>query len=180
MTGRVAAVSRSATHTLIKGNQAEIRLLEGLGVEDDAHAGATVKHRSRVARDPHQPNLRQVHLIHAELHDELHGAGFDVDAGQMGENITTRGVDLLGLATGTRLRLGEEAIVEVTGLRNPCAQLDGIQAGLMAAVLDRDERGNLVRKAGVMAVVVAGGPVRPGDAIAVELPPAPHRPLGPV
>ena len=180
MSGRVAAVSRSAAHTMSKGNQAEIRLLEGLGVEGDAHAGATVKHRSRVARDPHQPNLRQVHLIHAELHDELRGAGFDVAVGQMGENITTWGVDLLGLPTGTRLRLGEEAIVEVTGLRNPCAQLDGIQAGLMAAVLDRDERGNLVRKAGVMAVVVAGGPVRPGDAVTIELPPAPHRPLGPV
>ncbi len=180
MTGRVAAVSRSATHTMSKGNQEEIRLLEGLGVEDDAHAGATVKHRSRVARDPHQPNLRQVHLIHAELHDELRRSGFDISAGQMGENITTEGVDLLGLPTGARLRLGDEAIVEITGLRNPCQQLDGIQDGLMAAVLDRDERGNLVRKAGVMGVVVAGGPVRPGDAIAVELPPALHRPLGPV
>ena len=180
MSGRVAAVSCSATHSLSKGNQPAIRLLEGLGVEGDAHAGTTVKHRSRVARDPHQPNLRQVHLIHAELHDELRGAGFDVSAGQMGENITTRGIDLLGLPTGARLRLGDEAIVEVTGLRNPCAQLDGLQAGLMAAVLDRDERANLIRKAGVMAVVVAGGLVRPGDAITVELPPAPHRPLGPV
>ncbi len=180
MSGRVAAVSCSATHSMSKGNQPAIRLLEGLGVEGDAHAGTTVKHRSRVARDPHQPNLRQVHLIHAELHDELRGAGFDVSAGQMGENITTRGIDLLGLPTGTRLRLGDEEIVEVTGLRNPCAQLDGLQSGLMAAVLDRDEQGNLVRKAGVMAVVVAGGLVRPGEAVTVELPPAPHRPLGPV
>jgi MOSC domain-containing protein YiiM len=173
-------VSLSGTHSLSKGNQPAIRLLEGLGVEGDAHAGTTVKHRSRVARDPHQPNLRQVHLIHAELHDELRGAGFDVSAGQMGENVTTRGIDLLGLPTGARLRLGDEAIVEVTGLRNPCAQLDRLQAGLMAAVLDRDEQGNLVRKAGVMAVVVAGGLVRPGEAVTVELPPAPHRPLGPV
>ena len=180
MSGRVAAVSCSATHSLSKGNQPVIRLLEGLGVEGDAHAGTTVKHRSRVARDPYQPNLRQVHLIHAELHDELRGAGFDVSAGQMGENITTRGIDLLGLPTGARLRLGDEVIVEVTGLRNPCAQLDGLQAGLMAAVLDRDERGNLIRKAGVMAVVVAGGLVRPDDAVTVELPPAPHRPLSPV
>jgi MOSC domain-containing protein YiiM len=178
--GRVAAVSRSATHALSKENEAAIRLLEGLGVEGDAHAGTTVKHRSRVARDPSQPNLRQVHLIHAELHDELRGSGFEVAAGQMGENITTRGIDLLGLPTGARLRLGDEAIVELTGLRNPCAQLEQIQAGLMAAVLDRDERGNLIRKAGVMGVVVAGGPVRPGDAVTVELPPAPHRPLGPV
>jgi MOSC domain-containing protein YiiM len=140
----------------------------------------TVKHRSRVARDPSQPNLRQVHLIHAELHDELRAAGFDVVAGQMGENITTAGVDLLGLPTGTRLRLGDEAVVEVTGLRNPCAQLDGIQPGLMAATLDRDERGRLIRKAGVMGVVLAGGEVRAGDEIRVELPPQPHRPLEPV
>ena len=180
MGGSVAAVSRSATHSLIKGNQPAIRLLEGLGVEGDAHAGTTVKHRSRVARDPHQPNLRQVHLIHAELHEELRGAGFDVAAGQMGENITTRGIDLLGLPAGTRLRLGDEAVVAITGLRNPCAQLDRIQPGLMAAVLDRDERGNLIRKAGVMATVVAGGPVRPGDPVAIELPPEPHRPLEPV
>lgn len=180
MTGKIAAVSRSASHTMCKGSQAEIRLLTGLGVEDDAHAGTTVKHRSRVARDPSQPNLRQVHLIHAELHAELRGAGFAVSAGQMGENITTEGVDLLALPTGARLRLGEQAIVEVTGLRNPCAQLDGIQPGLMAATLDRDARGNLIRKAGVMAVVIAGGVVRPGDAIAIDLPATPHRPLEPV
>jgi len=177
MTGRVAAVSRSATHTMTKGDQSAIRLLAGLGVEGDAHAGVTVKHRSRVARDPSQPNLRQVHLIHAELHAELRAAGFDLAPGQMGENITTEGVDLLGLPTGTQLRLGDEAVVEVTGLRNPCAQLDGIQPGLMAATLDRDMHGNLIRKAGIMAVVVASGPVRPGDAVAIELPPAPHRPL---
>ena len=180
MTGRVAAVSRSATHSLSKGNQEAIELLEGLGVAGDAHAGTTVKHRSRVARDPHQPNLRQVHLIHAELHEELRGAGFDIAAGQMGENITTQGIDLLGLPTGTRLRLGAAAIVAITGLRNPCAQLDRLQPGLMAAVLDRDERGGLIRKAGVMATVVAGGPVRPGDPVTVELPPTPHRPLAPV
>lgn len=178
--GTVAAVSRSASHTMAKGNQAAIRLLTGLGVEDDAHAGVTVKHRSRVARDPHQPNLRQVHLIHAELHHALRDAGFTVSAGQMGENITTEGIDLLGLPTGTRLRLGDEAIIEITGLRNPCAQLDEIQAGLMAAVLGRDAQGNLIRKAGIMAVVVANGLVRPGDAVAIDLPPTPHRPLEPV
>src|SRR5438067_5658836 len=159
MEGRVEAVSRSATHSLSKGNQAAIRLLEGLGVEGDAHAGTTVKHRSRVARDPSQPNLRQVHLIHAELHEELRGSGFHLSPGQMGENITTEGIDLLGLPTGTRLRLGDAALIEITGLRNPCAQLDQIQPGLMAAVLDRDAAGNLIRKAGVMAVVVSGGPV---------------------
>jgi MOSC domain-containing protein YiiM len=180
MAGCVEAVSRSATHTMAKGNLAEVRLLEGLGVEGDAHAGTTVKHRSRVLKNPFQPNLRQVHLIHAELHDELRAAGFDVAAGQMGENITTRGIALLDLPTGARLRLGDEAVIEVTGLRNPCAQLDGIQRGLMAAVLDRDEQGNLIRKAGVMAVVIAGGVVRPDDTITVELPPTPHQPLQPV
>ena len=163
MDGRVTAVSRSATHTLTKPAHGSIRLLTGLGVEGDAHQGETVKHRSRVARDPSQPNLRQVHLIHAELHDELGAAGFTVVAGQMGENITTRGVDLLGLPAGTRLRLGDTAVVEVTGLRNPCAQLNQIQPGLMAATLGRDAQGDLVRKAGVMSIVLTGGEVRPGD-----------------
>ena len=177
MNGEVISVSRSAGHTFAKANGDAVRLLAGLGVEGDAHMGGTVKHRSRVRRDPTQPNLRQVHLIHAELHDELRAAGFDVSAGQMGENVTTRGVDLLGLPTGTTLHLGETASVEVTGLRNPCKQLDGLQPGLMEAVLDRDEKGNLVRKAGVMAVVVTEGEVRPGDGVRVELPPKQHRPL---
>src|SRR6266536_4912396 len=146
MDGRVEAVSRSATHTLSKGNQATIRLIAGLGVEGDAHAGATVKHRSRVARDPSQPNLRQVHLIHADLHEELRAAGYEVTPGAMGENVTTRGIDLLGLPRGTRLHLGPEAVVEITGLRNPCVQLDGLQQGLMAATLDRDDHGELIRK----------------------------------
>jgi MOSC domain-containing protein YiiM len=180
VSGTVVAVSSSAAHTMSKPNQGQIRLLAGLGVEGDAHQGETVKHRSRVKRDPTQPNLRQVHLIHAELHDELREAGFTVSPGQMGENITTCGVDLLGLPVGTRLLLGDTATVEVTGLRNPCAQLDGITPGLMKATLDHDEEGNLVRKAGVMGVVVCGGEVRPGDAIRVELPPAPHKPLQPV
>jgi MOSC domain-containing protein YiiM len=178
--GIVTAVSRSGTHTMSKPNQESIQLLTGLGVADDAHQGETVKHRSRVQRDPTQPNLRQVHLIHAELHDELRDAGFAVSPGQMGENITTRGVDLLGMPAGTRLLLGDTAAVEVTGLRNPCAQLNGIAAGLMAATLDHDEDGNLVRKAGVMGVVVSAGEVRPGDTIRVELPPVPHRSLEPV
>jgi MOSC domain-containing protein YiiM len=177
MNGVVTAVSCSPTHTFTKPNQESIRLLTGLGIEGDAHRGLTVKHRSRVVRDPSQPNLRQVHLIHAELHDELQMASFAVSAGQMGENVTTRGVDLLRLPTGTRLHLGETAVVEVTGLRNPCTQLDHFQAGLMAAVLERDEDGILMRKAGVMAIVLAGGEVRPGDVITVELPPEPHRSL---
>jgi MOSC domain-containing protein YiiM len=176
----VAAVSSAPKHTFSKENRAEIRLLAGLGVEGDAHLGETVQHRSRVARDPSQPNLRQVHLIHAELHDELRGAGFTVSAGDMGENVTTRGVDLLDLPLGARLRLGDSAVVEVTGLRNPCVQLDGFQAGLLAAVLDRDADGGLIRKAGVMGVVLTSGTVRPGDPIRIELPAQPHRRLAPV
>jgi MOSC domain-containing protein YiiM len=180
MHAKVTAVSSDETHSFSKSNRDIITLLAGLGVQGDAHQGTTVKHRSRVARDPTQPNLRQVHLIHSELHDELQERGFDVTPGAMGENVTTSGLDLLALPAGTRLRLGREAIIEVTGLRNPCAQLDGFQPGLMAATLDRDEAGNLVRKAGVMAVVLAGGEVRPGDEITVEFPPEPHRKLEPV
>jgi len=180
MTGVVTAVSRSATHSLIKSNADCIQLLVSLGVEGDAHSGSTVKHRSRLALFADAPNLRQVHLIHAELHDELEKKGFLVSAGQMGENITTRGIGLLELPTGARLHLGPSAVVEVTGLRNPCAQLDRIQPGLMKATLERDEDGNLIRKAGIMGVVIAGGAIRPGDAIRVELPAEPHQPLAPV
>jgi MOSC domain-containing protein YiiM len=180
MGGIVEAVHRSASHTLTKPGQLSIRLLAGLGVEGDAHMGGTVKHRSRVARNPSQPNLRQVHLIHAELHDELRGRGFAVRTGEMGENVTTRGIDLLHLPVGTRLHLGAAAVVELTGLRNPCAQLDRLQPGLMAAVLDRDPQGNLIRKAGVMGVVLNGGEVQPSDPIHVELPAGPYQPLEPV
>jgi MOSC domain-containing protein YiiM len=178
--GVVTTVSLSRTHTMAKSPADSIRIVAGLGIDGDAHQGETVKHRSRVARDPSQPNLRQVHLIHAELHDELAASGFPVEAGAMGENITTRGVDLLALPTGTRLRVGDDAVIEVTGLRNPCLQLEGIHKGLMAAVLDRDTDDNLIRKAGVMGIVTSGGTVRPGDPITVELPPAPHTPLAPV
>jgi MOSC domain-containing protein YiiM len=178
--GTVMAVASAAAHTFGKRVAPGIRLLAGLGVEGDAHCGETVKHRSRVRRDPSQPNLRQVHLLQSELHDELRAAGFDVGAGQMGENVTTRGVRLLALPTGARLHLGATAVVEVTGLRNPCPQLDDFRPGLMAAVLDRDPAGELVRKAGVMGIVVIGGQVRPGDPVIVELPAGPHLPLAPV
>lgn len=180
MDGTVTAVSRSPSHTMSKPTRASITLLAGRGVERDAHLGETVKHRSRVARDPTQPNLRQVHLIHEELHRALREAGFEVTPGLMGENLTTRGLDLLGLSAGTRLRVGDAALIEVTGLRNPCAQLDVLQPGLMAATLERDEQGRLVRKAGVMAIVLEGGAVRAGDPIQVELAPDPHRALEPV
>ncbi|CAL9528698.1 hypothetical protein SUDANB106_04009 [Streptomyces sp. enrichment culture] len=176
-TGTVVAVSSSGEHSFGKPNRESVTLLAGLGVEGDAHAGRTVKHRSRVARDPTQPNLRQVHLIHEELFAEVGEAGFTVKPGELGENITTRGLDLLGLPTGTLLRIGAEAVVEVTGLRNPCPQIDGFQRGLLKRVVGRDEDGNVVRRAGIMGVVRAGGVVRPGDAVGVELPDGPHRPL---
>jgi len=177
MNAIVLAVSSSSSHSFSKPTRTSIRLLKGLGIEGDAHAGTTVKHRSRVAKDPSQPNLRQVHLIHAELFEELEAKGFAVSAGEMGENVTTRGIDLLNLPAGTRLLLGGSAVVEVTGLRNPCIQIDRFRKGLMKAVLGKDAQGNLIRKYGVMGIVLEGGDVRPGDEIRVELPPQPHRPL---
>ena len=179
MSASVVAVSRSPPHSFSKANELGIVLVAGRGVDGDAHAGESVKHRSRVARDPHQPNLRQVHLIHSELFEELAVKGYAVAPGQLGENVTTQGLDLLDLPVGTRLRLGT-AVVQVTGLRNPCTQLDRFAPGLMQAVLGRDADGQLVRKAGVMAVVIGGGMVCPGDGIAVELPARPHVALEPV
>jgi MOSC domain-containing protein YiiM len=178
--GVVVAVSLSPSYTFTKPVADAITLIAGHGVQGDVHAGVTVKHRSRVAADPTRPNLRQVHLLHAELFEELAGSGFSLTPGLIGENITTRGIDLLALPQGTRLHIGASAVVEVTGLRNPCYQLDDLQKGLLKATLDRDAEGNLVRKAGVMAVVAAGGDVRPGDPVSVSLPPEPHRRLEPV
>ena len=169
----------SATYTFSKQTTAEVRLVAGLGIVGDVHAGATVRHRSRVTADPEQPNLRQIHLIHGELIDELRAKGFAVGPGELGENLTTRGLDLLGLPVGAMLRIGE-ALVAVAGLRNPCVQLDRFADGLRGAVLDRTDDGRLVRKAGIMGVVVLGGMVRTGDAIQVGLPPLPHVPLEPV
>ncbi len=173
----VTHVAADGDHRFSKPTRDVVRLIAGEGVEGDAHRGVTVKHRSRVRADPTQPNLRQVHLIHGELHDELTAKGFDVGPGVMGENVTTRGIDLLSLPRGTLLHLGDEAVIEVTGLRNPCGQLDGFQEGLLKAVLDRAEDGSLIRKAGVMGIVRAGGAVRPGDTIAVTLPAEPHERL---
>jgi MOSC domain-containing protein YiiM len=178
--GIVVAVSLRAGHHFSKTPSLGIRLLRGLGVAGDAHLGETVKHRSRVRKDPTQPNLRQVHLLHIELFDELRAKGFTVKPADLGENVTTSGIDLLALPAGTRLHLGADAVVEVTGLRNPCLQLDHFQKGLMAATLDKDADGNLIRKAGIMSIVIAEGDVRPGDAIGIELPAMPHRPLLPV
>ncbi|WP_328937592.1 MOSC domain-containing protein [Streptomyces tauricus] len=177
MGGSVVAVSSNAVYSFSKPNRESITLLAGLGVEGDVHAGVTVKHRFRMRKDPSQPNLRQVHLIHEELFDEVRDAGFEVAAGELGENVTTRGIDLLGLPVGTLLRLGDEAVVEVTGLRNPCAQIDTFRKGLMKQVVGRGEDGKVLVRSGIMGVVVTGGPVRPGNPVEVELPAGPHLPL---
>jgi MOSC domain-containing protein YiiM len=178
---RVISVNRNDEYSFSKPARDQIVLLAGLGVDGDVHAGVTVKHRSRVAADPTAPNLRQVHLIHAELHDELRAHGFDVAAGQLGENVTTRGVDLLGLPRGTVLRFGSGgAAIEVTGLRNPCEQINRFRTGMLKQVLGRAADGTLIRRAGIMAVVLTGGPIRPGDRMAVELPAGPRQALAPV
>jgi len=171
------AVSCSAQHTFSKPNQLSINLIEGIGVEGDAHAGKKVKHRYLVKIDSTKPNLRQVHLIQAELFDELNATGFSVGPGQLGENITTRGADLLALPTGTKLQIGAEAVIELTALRNPCHQIDNFQKGMLKAVLDRDDDGNVIRKAGVMGIVLVGGEIRPNDPIVINLPPEPHQQL---
>lgn len=177
MTASVLAVALDRGHHFSKRPALSIRLLAGLGIEGDAHAGTTVKHRSRVARDPSQPNLRQVHLLHAELFDELAQAGFRIGPSELGENVTTRGLDLLSLPTGARLHLGREAVVEITGLRNPCIQIERYRPGLMEQVLQKNPDGTLLRKTGIMGIVLTGGEVFPGDPIAVEAPPEPHRAL---
>lgn len=175
--GTVLALARDDSHNFTKATVASLCFVAGLGVEGDAHAGVTVKHRSRVARDPGQPNLRQVHLIHAELFDELAGKGYAVAPGQLGENVTTKGIDLLGLSAGTRLRLGQDVTLEVTGLRNPCHQINRVAPGLMDAVLDRGPDGSLIRKCGVMAIVITGGLVSTGDTVSLDRMPDQHVPL---
>jgi len=179
MPSTVEAVSQGDTHRFSKLPRMWIRLLAGLGVEGDAHLGSAVQHRSRVARDPTEPNLRQVHLLHRELLVELESKGYRIGPGQLGENILTSGIDLLSLPTNTILQIGQAEVL-VTGLRNPCRQLDRFKPGLMAAMLDRNADGRVIRKAGIMGVVLTRGEVRPGDAIAIRLPAAPHRRLQPV
>ena len=178
--GHVVGVSRDDAHRFSKPARESITLIAGIGVEGDAHAGATVQHLSRITRDPMTPNLRQVHLIHAELFDLVATRGHEVTPGALGENITTAGIDLLGLSRGTRLELGEDAVIEITGLRNPCAQINGLSEGLMKELVSVDDSGATVRLAGVMSVVLAGGVVRPGDSIRVIPPAGLFEPLQPV
>lgn len=180
MTARIVNLSRSPVHEFSKGNVTRLRLLAGYGVEGDAHGGAQVQHRSRVAVDPSQPNLRQVHLLHAELLRELDKQGFAVAPGHLGENILTADVDLLSLPVGSRLELGDEAVIEITGLRNPCKQIDLAHSGLLKRLAYRDESGEFVRLAGIMAVVLTTGEIELGDPIRVRLPEQPHRRLAPV
>lgn len=175
--GIVKAVSKSKDHTFSKYNCDKINLIKALGVEGDAHLGRKVKHRSRVKKDPNQPNLRQVHLMHGELFEELAQKGFKVNYGEMGENITTEGIDLLNLPKDTILNIGVSAKIQITGLRNPCKQLNDFQNGLMKALLDKDEEGNLIRKAGIMGIIVAGGEVKIGDEITMTLPKPPYSKL---
>ena len=177
MSGTVIAVAKDEGHHFSKKLVPEIEIIAGLGVDGDAHLGKTVKHRSRVKADPTQPNLRQVHLIHTELFEEVAEKGFLVKPADLGENITTEGVDLLGLPRHAVLEIGKDVRLEVTGLRNPCAQIDYFQKGLLSAVLDKGPNGELVRKSGIMTVVLAGGHVRAGDRINVKLPDPPFLPL---
>ena len=169
-TGTVVSVNRDREHCFSKPAAADITLVAGIGIEGDAHAGETVQHLHRLTTTPGAPNLRQVHLIHSELFEELESDGFGVSAGDLGENVTTSGIDLLGLPRGTLLHLGAEAIVEVTGLRNPCSQINRFGPGLMKAVVGTADDGAVVRKSGIMSIVTRGGVVRPGDVVRVEPP----------
>lgn len=171
---RVVAVHADSAHRFSKNPTDSIELVEGLGVKGDAHFGATVQHLSRIKADPTQPNLRQVHLIQRELFDWLETRGFSVAPGDLGENITTTGMDLLSLPRGTQLHIGAETVVELTGLRNPCVQINDFQPGLLKELVSKDDDGNLVRRGGVMSVVLTGGTIRAGEEIAVVLPPEPH------
>jgi MOSC domain-containing protein YiiM len=175
--GKVVALARSAGHSFSKQVVDEVRLIAGQGVEDDAHLGEKVQHLSRVRVDPDQPNLRQVHLIGEELLDELALEGFALSPGQLGENVTTRGIDLLALPQRSVLKIGDSVELEVTGLRNPCAQIEAFRPGLLARVVSKDSGGNLIRRAGIMAVVRSGGQARAGDEIKVVLPAGAHLPL---
>jgi hypothetical protein len=173
----VIAVSSSPAYTFSKPNLPSVNLVAGIGVEGDAHSGPLIRHRDLVNQDPTQPNLRQVLLIQQEIFESLAERGHEVGAGHLGDNITTQGLDLHALPTGTRLRLGDTAVVELTGLRQPCPQIDDFQNGLTTVLRHRDAEGDMVQAAGVMSIVLDGGTVKPGDRIELDVPPEPHQPL---
>lgn len=175
----VIAVASDSKHNIIKPIRESVRLIAGWGVEGDAHAGKTVQHRYDKRRNPDAPNLRQVHLMHSELFDQVSGLGLSVKPGQMGENITTRHIDILNLPRGTQLRIGE-AVIEITGLRNPCKYLNQIAPGLLKACLGKHEDGTNFPHSGVMGVILADGEVKAGDEIHIITPPKPHERLKPV
>jgi MOSC domain-containing protein YiiM len=176
----VESVSRDDRHRFSKPAVNEIVLLDGLGVEGDAHCGVTTQHRYLKKRDPTLPNLCQVHLLPAELYDDLTEAGWTVDAGSLGENVTTRGIDLMSLSTGTLVRLGPDAVVEITGRRSPCSQINKFEPGMLKAVFGPDATGRSASRAGIMGIVVSGGTVRPGDEVSFTVPAGPFRELAPV
>ena len=176
----VVSVSASGKHNFSKQPMSEISLIKEIGIEGDAHAGKKIQHRSRAAKDPDQPNLRQIHLIQEELFSDLKMAGFDIGPGDIGENITTKGIDLLNLPKGTILKIGSSALIEITGLRNPCIQTDSFREGLMSALVEKEPNGYIRRKAGVMGIVLEGGSIKPGDLIRIDLPAEPRNKLEPV
>jgi len=172
----VMSVNQAARHDVRKTPVAALHLRSGLGADGDAHYGATVQHRYDRRRDPSRLNLRQVHLIGAELLEELGRAGYRIAPGDLGENITTADIDLASLPAATRLHIGSSAVLELTGLREPCVLLDRIAPGLRLAACG-ERSGETILRHGAMAIVVAGGEVRAGDAIEISLPPSPHRPM---
>jgi MOSC domain-containing protein YiiM len=172
----VVAVHRKEEYGVFKEIQESVHLVKGFGVQGDAHMGTLVQHRYNKKQNPNQPNLRQVHLIQAELFDDLKELGLIVKPGEMGENITTRNIDIINLPLDTKLHLGDSAILQLTGLREPCGQLNTVQKGLKNAVLDESGKSRV----GVMSVVLRGGAVKADDLIRVELPSEPHQDLQPV
>ena len=173
----VVAVSKDEYHRFSKVPCTQITLIKGVGVRGDTHSGVTVQHLFAVEQDPRQPNLRQVHLLQQEFLDQARDQGYELTPGDLGENILTDDLDLVGLWQDTLLHIGSQAVVRVSGLRNPCAQIDSFRPGLLQVAVRRDLKGDVVRKAGIMGVVTTGGVVHPGDEIEVEWPAQPHRRL---
>jgi hypothetical protein len=173
--GYVHSVSASPRHGFSKLVRESITLIKGHGVDGDAHAGAFVKHRYLARWRPRMANERQVHLINQALFEELFSEGFNVQPGNLGENVTTRGIDLLRLPLGTMLALGPTAAVELRGLRTPCVLVDRFRKGLLKALVRKGEQPRF--RAGVMGVVREGGILFPGNPVKVTISPAPWQAL---